>query len=262
MGFRQGCEQRIGFAILPAMTQINSARALAWLVLAILAASLPTELVAQVVIRGEDATATVTVNVGQSGSHESGSPGWDFIYWRDDRVCWARSRTWRVYSNRERTGVYLLLDRFLQDRTGWVDIDWQLSDPSGGSPVSSGVTREYRLGYDYQAKVSFLVGDQSHLVDHWLKAWEQDPRNPPDRPFRDTELSMGDWFVDLVDPETGRPGTDILLGLDMRFRQPQYDQPGEWREWYPLGSMALELPTVGLARAIRATKACTADLPR
>lgn len=242
------------------MTQINSARALAWLVLAILAASLPTALVAQVVVRGEDATATVTVTVGQSGSHESGSPEWGFMYWRAWGACWAQSRIWWVSSDRSGTMVSLELDRFLQDRTLWDGSDWQLSDPSGGSPLSSGVTRESsKVYYDYQAEVSFRVGDQSYRSDHWLRASEEDPRNPPNRPYRETTLFMGDWFVDLVAPETGRPGTDILLSLDMRIRYPR--SGGVWSDW-TAQPMSLELPTVGLARAIRTTEACAADLPR
>lgn len=241
------------------MTQINRARALAWVALALLAALLPPALVAQVVIHTEEGSSTVNVNVGQLGS-----PDWGFMHWRAWGVCWAQDRTWRVWSDREGVGAFLLLDRFLQDRTEWADTDWQLSNPSGGSPYSSGVTRSDQspsLNYDYQAELRYAVGDQSYRSDYRVRAYERDPRNPPDRPYRDTDLDMGRRFVDLVAPETGSPGTDIVLGLDMRFRHPRYDQSGGWRDWSVM-SMSLELPTAGLARAIRTAKACASRLPR
>ena len=118
--------------------------------------------------------------------------------------------------------------------------------------------RGYRLAYNNQAKSNYLIGGQSSQHDYWLTAYEEDPPNPP---CHDAELSMGEWFAGLVAPETGRAETDFHLGLYMRFGQPRYDRPGGWRDWIALPTV-LELPSAGLARAIRTAKACTAELPR
>ena len=134
---------------------------MAWVVLALLAALLPPALVAQVVIHTEEGSSTVNVNVGQSGS-----PDWGFMHWHARGVCWAQSRIWRVHSDRDGTVASFLLDRFLQDRTEWADSDWQLSTPSGGSPHSGEVTREYTwISYYYQAELRYLVLGPKRLSD-------------------------------------------------------------------------------------------------
>lgn len=255
------------------MTQINSMRALAWLVLAILAASLPTALVAQVVVRGED--ATVNVNVGQS----SGSPEWGFVYWSDSAKgrCWASSRLWRLWSDRSETEIYLRLDRLLRDR-GSEDRDWQLANPPGATLIDhSNADWSNRRGYFYRAVLTSGGSDGEHVTytqgalrrsvqtgsGYWLHVGEERPPASQARqaalPYRDTEVYMGQTFVEMVD-DTDR--SDYKLGFYARSRDPRPALPDQWGDWWPVRSMVLELPTAGLRRAIRATGACAADLPR
>ena len=234
-----------------------------WAVLTILAALLQAALVAQVQVRGDDATTTVTVNVGQSASLE-----WGFVYSTQGGFCRAESRLWDVHGDRRSTFVLLRLDRFLRDRTG-ANLDWQLADAPGRSQISSRRTVDDRRAFDYRAILTYELGGRR--VRHGgsssfyrVVAYEERPPAPPIpevRPYRDTLVYMEAPFMRAVildDGANGRAVTQFELGIYARSRPPSGDGWGAWTEQ----SMVLELPTAGLARAIRKTWACVADLPR
>lgn len=235
------------------MTRINRVKSPTprSVVLAILAVSLPTALVAQ------DATATVNANVGQSASRE-----WGFIYSRDSDFCWAESRLWRVFSDRTDTGIMLRLDRYLRDRTEDY-LDWQLADPPGRSLKLSNPPLDHHFSFYYRSILTYEVGGRR--VRHGgpsgvyqLTAYERKPPAPQvsvAQPYRDTYVFMEQGFLSRVAPETGSAAADFRLSIYARFRPPRGEEWGDWTE----SPMVLELPTGGLARAIYATRACADD---
>ena len=225
-------------------------------------AAMPAAILAQVI-----QTQTQTVNMVQSASLlEEG-----FVYWDDDDrdLCFASSRTWRVISNRNATGIRLRLDRVLRDRVD-DDRDWQLADAPALALISSRREIDRRITFDYRAFLTYEIGGQRVKYAgpgaggfYWLTAFEQPPPDSSVQaalPYRDTEVAMGAGFADLVAPETGIAAQDFDLAVYVRFRLPRPTRRELWGDWR-VEAIQIELPTAGLARAIRSQRGCPASLP-
>ena len=247
------------------MTQTKAALP-SWAVPCILAASLPATLAAQ--------QATVQSPNPPPDSESS------FVRWIDGERCYASSAAWRMFTNRTGTEVYYRLEDELRRRMNpqW---DWRLADPPGLGAGESLISHlKDRGGGEYVAfaYLSTLTYElSSERVEHggedmgyWVTATETRGSAPragtQGYPYPHTELWMGDAFASLIVPEltpasaTGaaaaRP-TGYRLGIYGEFRS--RTATGEWGEWRGR-ALDIDLPTGGLADAIRETMSCAAKL--